>query len=295
MSFEITTPFVEQYKNEVKLLLQQAGVLRHAVTEESITGKKAFFEQIGTIEAVERISRHSDTPLTPHPHARRSLVTATYEMADLIDDADKVRLLIDPGSSYMQSMKLAAGRQIDRIIRDAMTGTAATGVSGAGTADLDDTNKVARTFNEDGSATSRGLTVGKLREAAKIFGEKNVDPSEERYIAVRPQQVNDLLRDDEVTSADFNTVKALVTGEIDTYMGFKFIQTNLLTNDSSDYTTCFAWVRSAMILGVGQDVQAQVAVRADKSFSTQYYVSMDFGATRMEEGKVVEITCDESP
>ena len=38
----------------------------------------------------------------------------------------------------------------------------------------------------------------------------------------------------------------------------------------------------------------QISDRADKSYSTQVYVKGTFGATRVEEKKVVAITCSEA-
>jgi hypothetical protein len=101
------------------------------------------------------------------------------------------------------------------------------------------------------------------------------------------------LNETAVTSSDFNTVKALVRGEVDTFMGFKFIVSNRLAKSGND-RTCFAWAEDGMKLAVGKDVMARIEERADKSYSTQVYYCATFGATRMEEDKVVQITCDES-
>ena len=91
MSSQITTAFVQQYSNNVQMLSQQKGsLLRGSVDSESIVGKNAFFDQVGTATAVKRVSRHSDTPQIDTPHQRRRLSIASYEFADLIDDQDKV-------------------------------------------------------------------------------------------------------------------------------------------------------------------------------------------------------------
>ena len=121
----------------------------------------------------------------------------------------------------------------------------------------------------------------------------DVDPSINRYIAVGPNQIEALLNNTTVTSSDFNTVKALVQGDIDTFLGFKFIVTNRLAK-SGDNRTCFAWAEDGLALGVGKDIMARVDERADKGYATQVYYCMSIGATRMEEEKVVQILCDES-
>ena len=48
MSTQVTTAFVNQFSSNVNLLPQQMGsLLRGAVDTESVTGEKAFFDQIG--------------------------------------------------------------------------------------------------------------------------------------------------------------------------------------------------------------------------------------------------------
>jgi hypothetical protein len=291
MSTQVTTAFVQQYSANVQMLSQQMGSrLRDAVRIENVVGKNAFIDQIGAATAALRTSRHADTPQMDTPHGRRRLSLADYEYADLIDDQDKVRMLIDPTSSYARAAAAAMGRAMDDVIIAAATGTASTGETGSGSADLD------ATANSVGSASSNdGLTIAKLREAKRKMDLLDVDPSINRYIAVGPKQIEDLLGTTEVTSSDFNTIKALVQGDVDTFMGFKFIMTNRLDVDVNDIRKCFAWAEDGLTLGLGKDISARIDERADKSYATQVYYCMSLGAVRMEEAKVVQIFCDETP
>ena len=117
MSSQITTAFVNQFSSNVQLLSQQkTSLLRGAVSEESVTGEKAFFDQVGSLAAVKRASRHQDTLIQDTPHSRRMVSLDTYEWADLIDDADKVRMLADPTSVYAQAAAAAMGRSMDDAI-----------------------------------------------------------------------------------------------------------------------------------------------------------------------------------
>ena len=286
MSVNVTTSFVEQYSANVQMLSQQMGSkLRAAVDVESIRGKQSFFEQIGKTTAQLRTSRHGSTPQIDMPHSRRALTTATYEWADLIDDADKIRMLIDPTSSYAKAAAAAMGRAMDSVIITAALGTAKTGVSGGTSTALPSTQKVVH-----GSA---GLTVAKLLSAKKILDENDVDPSVKRYCVVSPEQIEDLLNLTEVKSSDFNTVKALAQGDINSFLGFEFITSNLLTADATPSRQVIAFAADGIKLGIGKDVTAKISERDDKSYSTQVYYCMDLGATRMEEEKVVEIACNE--
>jgi len=127
----------------------------------------------------------------------------------------------------------------------------------------------------------------------RILDANEVDPTERRYIAVTAKQINDLLRTTEVTSADFNTVRALVQGELNSFMGFEFVRTELVRTNASSHRRCVAWAQSGLLLAVGSDITVDIGPRRDKRNSTQVYVSASFGATRMEEEKVVELICAE--
>ena len=286
MSTQITTAFVQQYSANVQMLSQQMGSrLRDAVRVESITGKNAFFDQVGQATAQKRTTRHGDTPQMDTPHARRRVSLVDYEYADLIDDQDKVRMLIDPTSAYAMAAAAAMGRAIDDEIIAAAVGTAFTGESGSTSTALPSGQQIA--------AGGADLTLTKLREAKKILDINDVDPSIQRYIACSPEQIDSLLGDTNVTSSDFNTIKALVQGDVNQFMGFNFIVTNRLSK-SGDNRTCFAWAEDGITLAVGKDVNARIDERADKGYATQVYYCMSVGATRMEEDKVVQILCDES-
>lgn len=287
MSSQITTAFVEQYSNNVQILSQQKGsLLRDKVDSETVQGKNAFFEQIGSVTAQVRTSRHADTPQLDTPHSRRRVSLSDYEYADLIDEQDKVRTLIDPTSSYAQAAAFAMGRAMDDVIISAATGTAFTGVSGGTSTALPGSQAITESGTD-------GLTVAKLREAKRIMDLNSVDASIPRYIVVSPRQIDDLLGTTSVTSADFNTVRALVTGEVNTFMGFNFITSNRLSISSSK-RLCFAYAQDGIKLALGKDVMSRIDERTDKGYATQVYYCMSIGATRMEEEKVVSIQAHEA-
>ena len=286
MSNQITTAFVQQFSANITTLSQQQGsILRGAVRQESVTGEKAFFDQVGSTAAVKRTSRHGDTPLVETPHSRRMVTMDSYEWSDLIDDADKVAMLADPTNVYAQSASFAIGRAMDDAIIEAATGTAKTGKSGGTSTTLPSGQQIA--------AGSADLTIAKLIQTRKIFSQNSVDPSIPLNIVVGPEQIESLLNTTQVTSSDFNTVRALVSGQVDTFMGMTFHISNRLAK-SGNNRTCFAFASDGITMAVGKDVMARIDERADKSYSTQVYYCATFGATRMEEEKVVQILCDES-
>ena len=277
MSTQITTAMVEQYRSNVLMLSQQKGSkLRGTVRTEMVTGKNAYFERIGAVDMVDATSRHDDTPQIDTPHTRRRVSLTTSRWADLIDNADRVRTLIDPQSPYAMNAAWAAGRKMDSVLVTAMFGNAYGGVAGATTVALPSAQKVA--------AASTGLTIAKLIAAKEILLEADVD-MENVYCIIEPAGLTDLLGTTQITSVDYNTVKALVAGAIDTFMGFKFIVTNQMTA-----LKAAVYAKNAMALAVGSEPRIRISERDDKNYSTQVFVEMDIGATRVEDEGVVEIS-----
>ena len=181
MSTQVTNAFVQQYAANVMMLAQQKGSkLRDAVRVENVTGKQAFFDQIGATAARRRTSRHSDTPRMDTPHARRRVAVEDFDWADLIDAEDKVRTLIDPTSTYAMSAAKAMGRAMDEVMVDAALGTAYTGETGSTPISLGGGQVIAH-----GSA---GLTIAKLITAKQTLDQADVDLLKAQYDQSRANQ-----------------------------------------------------------------------------------------------------------
>jgi len=294
MSFNVTTHFVQQYTTNVQLLLQQKGSkLRGTVSTGSYSGKAAkAVEQVGAVNAQKRTQRHGDTPLISTPSDARWIYPVDYEWADLIDDQDKLRMLIDPQSSYAQNGAYALGRAMDDEIISAFFGTAKTGENGStNTSFATATQQIAVAT---GSTGATGLNIAKLREAKKILMENEVDiDNEQLFCVITAEQHDDLLNEAQAISLDYNTRPVLVDGRITAFMGFNFVHCERLGVDASSYRRVPVYAKSGVHLGMWNDINTQISERADKGYSTQVYCKGTFGATRTEEKKVVEILCQE--
>lgn len=303
MSTEITTAFVQQYRDEVFHLSQQKGSrLQNAVRRETQKGKSQFFDRIGAVTAQLKTSRHADTPQLDTPHSRRRVTLADYEWADLIDKEDLRRLLMDPAGDYAMAAMWALGRAKDDVIIAAADGPAYGGETGSDVVAHPNSQKYA--FN-DGTSSFEGVNVDGLRAIKRILDENDVDESIPRYAAINAAGLENLLGETEVTSSDFNVVKALVQGQVDTFMGFKFIrierlltQVDALSGSTSTGEVgtgsslvgkrrCLFWAKDGLLMSTADDIVVEIDRRSDKSYATQVYASMGIGATRMEEEKVV--------
>ncbi len=289
---DITTAFVKQFGSNLDFLVQQKGsLLRNAVRLETVTGEEAYFDQLATTAAQKKTTRNSDTPLIKSDHRRRRVTMYDYEWADLIDKEDKLKMLIDPQSDYAMNAAWALGRSIDDAVLECFSNTAYAGKAG-GTATIFTAANIV-----SGGATR--MTLQKLLDAKAILDNADVDPAEERFCAITATQLTDLLNITAVQSADYNTVRALVRGELDTFLGFKFIICNRvtfpygMTSVAANFRSCPVWARSGVVLALAKDINTQITPRPDKSYATQVYASMGIGATRLEEAKCVQILCTE--
>ncbi len=296
MSNQITTAFVEQFSNNLLMLAQQKGSrLRGAVMNKQVVGDAAYFERIGPTDVLAITTRHGDSPQVDSEHSRRRVTLAGYDWGDLIDQQDEVQMLIDPKSAYAQNAAFAMGRQIDRLIIAAATGNAVAVSSSLSATTTNVALPAGQIIDDDFGTTNSNLTIPKLIEAKRIFMANDIDDSEELVLVANASAIASLLNTTQVTSADFNTVKALVRGDIDTFLGFKFLRTELLAGTAdgtdTDPKLMLAFAKSGIGLATGMDIKVQIAERPDKRFSTYVYAQMRMGAVRIEDTKVVAIQC----
>jgi hypothetical protein len=319
MNSQIEAWRVQQYGANVYQLSQQRGSrLAPVVRKESFTGKAEFFDRLGLATAVDKTGRNEDTPNLDIDHTRRMLTTITRHWGTLVDRKDKLQNIHNPENEYSVAAQNALGRKMDAIVVDSLLGTAYTGESGTSSTTLGTGQQIASVA----SSAIDYLNVNALLQAKKILdAAEAVGP---RYLVLGSDQLMRLLMTTQATSADYNSVKALVSGELDTFCGFKFIRTEVLgaltaasvssqgSYDADDFhystTTglyagggtdlagtekmAIAFVGDGVILGENSGGRlARVEERADKGYSAQVYAAMDFGGVRMEEAKVVQIFC----
>jgi hypothetical protein len=308
MNSAIETWKVQQYASNVYQLSQQKGSrLASLVRNEKFTGKAEFFDRIGTATAQKKTGRNTDTPNLDIAHSRRMVTTNMYEWATLVDRKDKLLQIHNPENEYSVAARNALGRSMDEILIEAALGVAKTGEDGSTSTYLGNAQRVASVA----SASLAKMNIQSLRKAKLLMDKAEVEGK--RHIVINASQLEALLATTEITSADYNSVKALVQGELNTFLGFNFIRTELLplavqaTSESFAFDTstglyksngtaitaaaqsCFAFAEGGILLGMNEGMVAKVDERSDKSYSNQVYTSMDLGGVRMEEAKVVEI------
>ena len=277
MAINVSTAFVDLFDSEVKQAYQAESVLRGTMrTRTGVAGNTVKFPTIGKGVATLRVPQTDVTPL----NVAYGQVTATMEdyiAAEYSDIFQQSHINFDERSELVQVVSKSIARRMDQIMIDALN--AATG-----------TSTVATTIGSAGT----NMNIEKLRATAKAMNEKNV-PSEGRNLLMHASQLDALLGETEITSQDFASVKALVQGEINTFMGF-----NILTMGDRDEggipkpstRTCFAWHKDSMGYAESMAQKTEVNYVPEK---TSFLVSSMFsaGSVSIDGEGIVKISCTE--
>jgi hypothetical protein len=280
MSISLSNAFVTLFDAEVKQAYQGKAMLVGAVRQRrGVEGSTVKFPKVGKGVATARISQSDVTPL----NVGFSNVTCTlqdWNAAEYSDIFSQAKVNFDERSELVQVLGNAIGRRQDQLILDALN--AATGVAG--------------TIVNDIGGTDTNMNVAKLRESKRLLDKNNVPP-EGRHIILHASGLASLLAETAVTSSDFNTVKALVAGEINTFLGFTFHvlgdrSEGGLAIDSNLDRTSFAFHRDAIGYAEGIAPRTEINYIPEK---TSFLVNSVFsaGAIAIDPEGIVKITTRE--
>lgn len=300
MSVNLPSLFAYQFASTLDLLLQTKGSkLRDAVTVGSYKGSQASpVDQVGSISASRVTARFGDMPRTDATVDRRWVFPIDYDVNQMIDAFDKLRLVTDPSSAYVQNALYALGRAIDDELISAFFGTAKTGLVGA----TSTTFPSGQVVGVNTGGTDSGMNVLKLRAGKKILMANEVDlDNDSIYCGITAKEADDLLNEIQIISSDFNGASApvLTDGKVTRFLGINFIHcerlavSSLGTDDQSGSSTAIPmWAKSGMHLGIWNDMETDISQRKDiQGLPWQAYAKMTIGATRIEEKKTVKIWC----
>lgn len=281
MSQLVTEAHVNQYRANVYQAYQQQGsVLRGTVAERSVVGTADFWDEVGAVAATKLAVRHGPTPQADTPHSRRMVTLVDYATSDLVDKQDVIRILQDPKSEYASGQAKALGRAYDDEVIAAFYGDAKTGVAGATTLTFANDWSTTRSNTEgDRDSSAAALTIAELMVVKTMLDRQEV-PSSGRHIVLTAAGINQLLATTQVSSSDYNTVKALAQGDLNTFAGFMFHRCERLPLAASTDYYGFAYHESSMAVSVGMDLLTRVTEESTLNYSWRVYAAMSFGATR---------------
>lgn len=285
MSKFLSNAAVIEFDQEVKHQYQGQGNLRETVTNRTgVVGESYKFTRMGKGVANQKASQADVTPMDIG-HDRQTATLANWNAPEYTDIFDQAEVNFDEKQELAMTIANAIRRREDQIIIDAMAA-----VTFASTNDEDpDTGRVF-----DISAT-RNFDLSAIRSAAGHLDDIEAESSD-RYIVLRAQALQKLLEDTTVTSSDFGIVKALVDGDLDSYMGFKFKKIGTRTEGglpgAASGRVAFAYQKSAIGLAIGLDMKTTIDWVAQK---TSWLANGIFkaGAVAREPQGIVKIQYDE--
>lgn len=280
MSISLSNAFVTLFDAEVKQAYQGKAMLVGAVRQRrGVEGSTVKFPKVGRGVATPRITQTDVTPL----NVGFSNVTCTlsdWNAAEYSDIFSQAKVNFDERSELVQVLGNAIGRRQDQLILDALSAASGTG-----------------TVSNDIGGSDTNMNVAKLREAKRLLDRANVPP-EGRHIILHASGLASLLAETAVTSSDFNTVKALVAGEINTFLGFTFHilgdrSEGGLAIDGSLDRTCFAFHKDAIGYAEGIAPRTEINYIPEK---TSFLVNSVFsaGAVAIDSEGIVKITARET-
>ena len=283
MSTNLSPAFVQLFEAEVHQAYQGAAVLRGAArTRTGVTGDTVKFPKVGKGTASVRVPQSDVVPINSS-FSQISVSLTDYVASEYSDIFNQQKINFDERQELAQVVGNAIGRREDQIIIDALNAASAG-------------STVAKTVVTSGTAAASNLNVGKIIAAKKALDAKNVPPTD-RHFVIHANNLAGLLGDERAVSGDFQTLRALVSGEINTMMGFRFHVIGDRDEDglplSSNDRTCFAFHRSALGVGVGIAPKTEINYIPEKtSFLVTAMLSMGAGA--IDTDGIVDVICDES-
>lgn len=284
------TLFAQDFRASLELGLQQMGSkLRPFVTTSTTSGakQKVAVEREEAIEA--SIVTGQIQPVVPVNAAvtRRWVQPVSYDVTQIIDHFDQLKMLNDPSSVKVQNAVNALGRKMDDEIITAFFAASTTGETGGSTTNFDTSNfQIAVNFE---AAANTGLTVAKLRGAIrKLRAAQNDLDRDPVYCVINAKMMDDLLKEAQIIGREYNDSMVLKEGKIDSYLGINFVYCERLQTDTN--LLCPVFVKSAIHLCVWEDIVTNVTQRTDlRGMPYQTYAQATFGATRTNEKKIVQV------
>lgn len=280
MAISISNAFVTLFDAEVKQAYQADAVLRNTVRlRTGVTASTHKFPKIGSGVATARVPQTDVTPLNV-TYSQATVTLSDWIAAEYSDIFNQAKVNFDERAELVQVVGKAIGRRADQLIINAIAASSTT-----------------LTVSNDIGATDSNLNVAKLRKAKELMDKGNV-PMSDRYLLVHASNLMALLSETAVTSSDFNTVKALVQGELDTFLGFKFItigdrsEGGLTGGGTGQDRKVWAWHKTAVGMAEGMGIRSEINYIPEK---TSWLVSsmLSAGAVAIDAGGIVEITCRE--
>ena len=284
MSTGLSTAFIQLFDAEVKQAYQGSAVLNNVCRMRTgVVGSTANFPNVGKGQATVRTPQTDVVPLNTS-FGTTSVSLTDYNASEYSDVFNQQKVNFDERRELASVVGNAIGRRQDQVIIDALSSAS------AGTT-------IANTVVTTGSASASDLNVGKILSAKKALDAKNVPPTD-RHLVIHANNLSALLGDERAISGDYQNIRALVAGQINSFLGFTVHmigdrdEGGLAIDGSSD-RICYAFHKMSVACAVGIAPKTEVNYIPEKtSFLVTSMLSM--GASVIDTDGLVDVSCRES-
>jgi len=289
MADTVDQHFTVQYTtNWIHRVQQTKGRLTEFCDWQDFDGEFKRYDRLASMTPNTISARKSATVVSDATDDFRWCTASAADITNTLDEFDRKQLapLVLPDSDYIKAHAASHHRWYDDEILSAAIAATVTGEARGGT------DPILATAQED--TTAAALSVDKLRTLNRILDEADVDEGDsERVLVVSAKMKEQLLKDDEAISGDYARVKALVNGEVDFYMGFRFVQNQRLDNVSGDIYRAVAWIKGA-IKGIKGPMMSHLDIIPEFRHMLQVRSVWRGGCCRMHNEMVAISQIDES-
>jgi hypothetical protein len=299
MPISIPAAYIETFEQNVRHLAQQKpSRLRQYVTEINKQSQTHNWDRLAASASRKKTSARMVSPgggsgsgavgsTDGLDWTRRNTVIQVYDTGEVVESEDITQMLIDPKSSVTENLAMNMRRRVDDILIDGANKPAPDGAGGT----------VAFPAGQILGGATEIISLDHILQIQELFGQNDIDPDEPKVLVIGPTQQRKLMQLVEVTSGDFQAVKALSTGYLPNWLGFDWVVSTRLNapddaqawEPAAGQIYCLAFTKKALGFHVAKDISAQVAQRPDMSFAWQLYCELHMDASRVEDEHIVRL------
>ena len=242
MSTKISQVFQDYFDAEVKAAYgADSGLQSTVYTKTGVVGNKAYFRKAGKGTATAHTSGQDRAFMNPE-FTQVPCNLSGWDAFDYADNLDETYTNVNEIKELADIAGVALRCKKDDLVINAMN------LGFNATKNLVD-------------SSANALKVANLLEAKKKLDDVGVDNMDRTFIH-DASQLQALLGTTEVTSTDYNSVKALVNGEVNTFLGCKFILIPTRANGglplAGGVRTSFMYHKRAVGLALGKDIKTEM-------------------------------------
>lgn len=291
MSISADISHIKMFGDQFRILSQQMESVFESMVRKQINQSRIdYFERLGQVAMQAKVGKHSKSVRTDVDHSRVQVTKKDYYVDLRIDKSDDIRSKLDPSGDYMRLALASAKRTKDDIIYRACVDDLVLVASDFSTST--ETLSAGQTVSKDVGASNSDLNLEKILRVLRIY-ESNFAASDSRVMQMDSRAKEALMQIQKATSADYQNIKALTSGQINTFYGFEIAKYEVTDGAGTpgDPRILVTFNKDAIGMSLCADVETRVAELPEDHFDKMIHTSMSVGATRLEDSGVVLIEC----